>query len=77
MHRIILSSVAYVTLTNFSLFFNKRHDFKEKNVLDIKHTCQVSLKLPDTFIILTIIQGDIINLHRQSYIAPVMPIKMQ
>jgi hypothetical protein len=76
MRRIILSSVACLSVTYFSTLSDKRHDFRKKV---IEHKMCVFNFLPllsETFLILKIIQRDIIiNVHRSSFNVPVIVVR--
>jgi hypothetical protein len=62
MRRIILLSVAYVSLPYFSTLSNKRSFFREKTVTENKVRVLIfSTNLSETFVILRIIQRDIIK----------------
>jgi hypothetical protein len=70
MRRIILPSAACLAVPYFFhiSLSHKRHDFRKKKVTE-KETCVLifSTDLPETFLILRIIQRDIIiNIHRSS-----------
>ena len=59
--RIMLPSVACLTLQYFSTISPKRHDFGEKNIeykICVSTCCR---NLSETFLILSIVQRDIVN----------------
>jgi hypothetical protein len=75
MRHIILSYVACLAVPYFSTFSHKRHNFGKK-LLNIKCVFWFSLQLlSETFLILRIIDWDIINGHRPSCKAPVILVR--
>jgi len=68
LRRMILSSVACLTLLHFSTFSPKRHNFPRKNTEYKMCVFIFSTKLSETFYILRIIQPDIItNLNKLEF----------
>jgi hypothetical protein len=73
MRRIILSSVACLTVPYFSTLSHKRHDFREKVIEHKMCVLIFSQLLFETFLILKRIQRDIIiNVHRSSCKVPLL-----
>jgi hypothetical protein len=65
MRRIILPSVACLAVSYFSTLSHKQHDFRGKKLVNIKCVFWFYLKLlSENFLILRIIERDVINVHR-------------
>jgi hypothetical protein len=64
----ILSSLAYSAVQYFYTLSHKRHDFRKKDVINIKSLFQFSLQLlSETLLILTRTErGIVINVHKSS-----------
>ena len=79
MHRIIMSSVAYLPQQYFSTLSHKCCDFlkKKKKVFQFKMCFNITYTLlSETFLILRRIQGDIIiNAHRSSCNVQIIPVR--
>ena len=72
MRRIILSSVACPVIQYFSPLSDKWHDFRKKNIEHEMCVLISSTTLYETFLILRIIERDMIkNVHRSSCKVPV------
>jgi hypothetical protein len=67
MRRVALSSVVSLAIRHFSTLSHKRHDFREKKLLNLKYLFWFSLQfLSETFLIIRIIQRDTIDVRRSS-----------
>jgi hypothetical protein len=79
MRRIILSSVACLAVPYFSTLSHKRHDFRGKNLLNIKCVFWFCLQiLYEILLILRRIERDIIiNVHRSSCKVSVIVVRFQ
>ena len=70
---VILSSVAGPAVPYFSTLSHKRQDFREKSFMNINCVLIFSTNLSKAFLILRMIERDIIiNVHRSSYKVPLL-----